>query len=268
VRVTHGGGRDARGAEGRSRGSGPGLQDCCGLRGRGRCALGRERAARRPFGRSRMRAEAARAPWQDAGETRRRGDRCGRFRPLRAFPVLRPPSASLRPRVSMALRRRRERADPALRGLGGARSGRGALADSVARACARACRCRHAAAARPRRADGNRGARESAPRPGPDVPLRARLVSRGTGLMGVARPAGFEPTTPRSVVWCSIQLSYGRPRPPKSGGGRVLTEPPAGRKGGEGGRRALAGLTRRACRAPASLPRPSPGSRPAPSPAA
>jgi hypothetical protein len=26
----------------------------------------------------------------------------------------------------------------------------------------------------------------------------------------MARPEGFEPPTPRSVVWCSIQLSYGR----------------------------------------------------------
>src|SRR5262245_26928582 len=26
----------------------------------------------------------------------------------------------------------------------------------------------------------------------------------------VARPEGFEPPTPRFVVWCSIQLSYGR----------------------------------------------------------
>src|SRR5215469_15937413 len=26
----------------------------------------------------------------------------------------------------------------------------------------------------------------------------------------MARPRGFEPLTPRSVVWCSIQLSYGR----------------------------------------------------------
>src|SRR5262252_8003722 len=29
----------------------------------------------------------------------------------------------------------------------------------------------------------------------------------------LARPEGFEPPTPRFVVWCSIQLSYGRPVP-------------------------------------------------------
>ncbi len=26
----------------------------------------------------------------------------------------------------------------------------------------------------------------------------------------MARPKGFEPLTPKFVVWCSIQLSYGR----------------------------------------------------------
>jgi hypothetical protein len=30
----------------------------------------------------------------------------------------------------------------------------------------------------------------------------------------LARPKGFEPLTPRFVVWCSIQLSYGRLVPP------------------------------------------------------
>jgi hypothetical protein len=29
-------------------------------------------------------------------------------------------------------------------------------------------------------------------------------------LKRMARPKGFEPLTPRFVVWCSIQLSYGR----------------------------------------------------------
>src|SRR5690242_5906070 len=29
-------------------------------------------------------------------------------------------------------------------------------------------------------------------------------------LIRLARPRGVEPLTPRSVVWCSIQLSYGR----------------------------------------------------------
>jgi hypothetical protein len=29
-------------------------------------------------------------------------------------------------------------------------------------------------------------------------------------LKDLARPEGFEPPTPRFVVWCSVQLSYGR----------------------------------------------------------
>src|SRR5205085_2308328 len=40
----------------------------------------------------------------------------------------------------------------------------------------------------------------------------------------LARPRGVEPLTPRSVVWCSIQLSYGR-----------LCRAAAGGSGGEGG---------------------------------
>lgn len=37
-----------------------------------------------------------------------------------------------------------------------------------------------------------------------------------SGEMEMARPKGFEPLTPRFVVWCSIQLSYGRPFFPSS----------------------------------------------------
>ena len=37
-----------------------------------------------------------------------------------------------------------------------------------------------------------------------------------SGEMEVARPKGFEPLTPRFVVWCSIQLSYGRLSDPTS----------------------------------------------------
>ena len=33
---------------------------------------------------------------------------------------------------------------------------------------------------------------------------------RRTRSIYMARPEGFEPPTPRSVVWCSVQLSYGR----------------------------------------------------------
>src|SRR4029079_16561052 len=38
----------------------------------------------------------------------------------------------------------------------------------------------------------------------------------------MARPKGFEPLTPRFVVWCSIQLSYGRARLALPGGRRDI----------------------------------------------
>jgi hypothetical protein len=38
----------------------------------------------------------------------------------------------------------------------------------------------------------------------------ARLEIAANSLKTLARPKGFEPLTPRFVVWCSIQLSYGR----------------------------------------------------------
>jgi hypothetical protein len=43
-------------------------------------------------------------------------------------------------------------------------------------------------------------------------PARAscRLSFTAGGRRQVARPEGLEPPTPRFVVWCSIQLSYGR----------------------------------------------------------
>jgi hypothetical protein len=49
--------------------------------------------------------------------------------------------------------------------------------------------------------------------------LRTLVAASSTEMSGfwrsqcsreVARPEGFEPPTPRFVVWCSIQLSYGR----------------------------------------------------------
>ena len=36
------------------------------------------------------------------------------------------------------------------------------------------------------------------------------LEGMSMGKCEMARPKGFEPLTPRFVVWCSIQLSYGR----------------------------------------------------------
>src|SRR5271156_5767602 len=51
-------------------------------------------------------------------------------------------------------------------------------------------------------------------------------------LIELARPRGVEPLTPRSVVWCSIQLSYGRlPRvgPAMRGGHNYSTAVPEGK---------------------------------------
>ncbi len=41
--------------------------------------------------------------------------------------------------------------------------------------------------------------------------MSSNLRCLRSDVMGrMARPKGFEPLTPRFVVWCSIQLSYGR----------------------------------------------------------
>ena len=49
----------------------------------------------------------------------------------------------------------------------------------------------------------------------------------------MARSEGFEPPTPRFVVWCSIQLSYerARARRPAPATRRTLSKSPQGRKG-------------------------------------
>ena len=44
----------------------------------------------------------------------------------------------------------------------------------------------------------------------PYATLSHAPTRRFFGNEGMARPEGFEPPTPRFVVWCSIQLSYGR----------------------------------------------------------
>ncbi len=43
-----------------------------------------------------------------------------------------------------------------------------------------------------------------------NIPVVGGASTGKTFQMFMARPRGFEPLTPRSVVWCSIQLSYGR----------------------------------------------------------
>ena len=52
----------------------------------------------------------------------------------------------------------------------------------------------------------------------------------------MARSEGFEPPTPRFVVWCSIQLSYERAqaRRPAPATRRTLSKSPQGRKGAAG----------------------------------
>jgi hypothetical protein len=52
---------------------------------------------------------------------------------------------------------------------------------------------------------------------GSRAPIGYRTVDAGGNRRSrfcseMARPKGFEPLTPRFVVWCSIQLSYGRMR--------------------------------------------------------
>jgi hypothetical protein len=47
------------------------------------------------------------------------------------------------------------------------------------------------------------------------------------GVWEMARPEGFEPPAPRFVVWCSIQLSYGRGRERHRGKGKDAQPPPA-----------------------------------------
>ena len=45
-----------------------------------------------------------------------------------------------------------------------------------------------------------------------ELPPRSSLAPVVGNSKKMARPKGFEPLTPRFVVWCSIQLSYGRAR--------------------------------------------------------
>ena len=57
------------------------------------------------------------------------------------------------------------------------------------------------------RVDASRGLKNS------EFEAKWKQLEEKTGLQArksLARPEGFEPPTPRSVVWCSVQLSYGR----------------------------------------------------------
>ena len=52
------------------------------------------------------------------------------------------------------------------------------------------------------------GAGDARPAVASDLIGAGEIHSRTRQIL--ARPEGFEPPTPRSVVWCSVQLSYGR----------------------------------------------------------
>src|SRR5258708_5059172 len=59
----------------------------------------------------------------------------------------------------------------------------------------------------------SRGSRTVLGAPGGETPpgdSTFESIWRAQFCTEVARPEGFEPPTPRFVVWCSIQLSYGR----------------------------------------------------------
>ena len=78
--------------------------------------------------------------------------------------------------------------------------------------------------------------------------------SRGRPCV-LARPEGFEPPTPRFVVWCSIQLSYGRAwRAPHKGGACAWQSPirrgirPSRKSRAPAPRRAAASAARRSRR--------------------
>ena len=64
---------------------------------------------------------------------------------------------------------------------------------------------------------------------GCETQARPRSVRSVKLLQELARPRGVEPLTPRSVVWCSIQLSYGRVATARTGcpGAGQLLQPDA-----------------------------------------
>ena len=68
------------------------------------------------------------------------------------------------------------------------------------------------------------------------VPERQDVAAAGKQSINCARmahPEGLEPPTPRFVVWCSIQLSYGCRGPGCSPGGRG-SQPPKPRRSAPG----------------------------------